>query len=203
MVEGPSNIKIIPASTGVSKMANLSHAEQSGLIQAFSELGDAIDVLIVDTGAGIAENVLNFCSASQEVLVVVCDEPASITDAYAFIKVMSREHNISRFKILANMAHTAYEGRELFKKLTTATDRFLDVMLCFIGTVPYDEKLRKAVQHQKAVVDALLQCTSSLCIKRASSELGKTTQSAKDHGQLEFFVERLLNTQYTQSEVMI
>lgn len=203
MIKGPSGIKIVPAATGISMMANLGHAEQSGLIQAFSELSDVIDVLIVDTGAGIANSVMNFCCASQEVLVVVCDEPASITDAYAFIKVMSREHGISRFKVLANMAHSAYEGRELFKKLTTATDRFLDVMLSFIGTVPYDEKLRKAVQHQKAVVDAFPQSPSSLAINRAAKELGKKPQYMKDHGQLEFFVERLLINDNADVEVMI
>ena len=83
MVEGPNNVKIIPGSSGISHMANISSAEQAGLVRAFSEIGDVVDVLIVDTGAGISDSVVNFCSASQEIIVVVCDEPASITDAYA------------------------------------------------------------------------------------------------------------------------
>ena len=140
IIDGPANLKVIPASSGVSRMANLTAREQAGLINAFNELGHAIDVMVIDTAAGISESVVNFCSASQEVVVVVCDEPASITDAYAFIKVMSREHQVERFQILANMTHTTHEGRELFNKLSKASERFLDVMLTFMGTVPYDER---------------------------------------------------------------
>lgn len=200
IVEGPSNIKVIPASSGVSKMANLTPAEQMGLINAFSDLGRAIDVLIIDTGAGIADTVINFCSASQDVIVVVYDEPASITDAYAFIKVMSREHNISRFHILANMAHDAHEGRELFMKLSKATDRFLDVILSFMGSVPYDDKLRKAVQHQRAVVDAFPHSPSALAFKRITKQINKWSENSSSSGQLQFFVERIINANTAQEE---
>jgi flagellar biosynthesis protein FlhG len=200
IVEGPSNIKVIPASSGISRMANLTPVEQMGLINAFSELSHAVDVLIIDTGAGISDTVVNFCSASKDVIVVVYDEPASITDAYAFIKVMSRHHNVSRFHILANMAHDAHEGRELFMKLSKATDRFLDVVLSFIGSVPYDEKLRKAVQHQRAVVDAFPNSPSSLAFKRITKNINKWSESSSTSGQLKFFVERLINSDTTQEE---
>jgi len=194
IIDGPANIKVIPASSGISRMANLTVKEQAGLIQAFSELGHAIDVMVVDTAAGISDSVINFCSASHEVVVVVCDEPASITDAYAFIKVMSREHKVQRFQILANMAHTAQEGRELFHKLSKATDRFLDVMLTFMGTIPYDEKLRKAVQHQRAVVDAFPRSPSALAMKRMAKQVDKWPDVEQMGGQLEFFIERLVNS---------
>ena len=202
IVEGPSGLKIIPASSGISRMANLSPTEQAGLIMAFSELGGIIDVLIVDTGAGIANSVMKFCSASQEILVVVCDEPASITDAYAFIKVMSREHNIKRFQVVANMAHTAHEGRELFQKLSKATDRFLDVMLTFAGAIPYDARLRKAVQHQRAVVEAFPRSPSALAIKRVARQLGASSTDTRTHGHLEFFIERLIQADTHDAEVV-
>ncbi len=171
IVDGPSNIKIIPASSGINKMANLTSAEQTGLINAFSELGNVVDALIIDTGAGISNTVVNFCKASQDVIVVVHDEPASITDAYAFIKVMSRHHNVSRFHVLANMTHDVHEGRNLFKKLSKATDRFLDVILTFIGAVPYDEKLRKSIQHQRAVVEAFPRSPSASAFKRITRQI--------------------------------
>lgn len=201
IVEGPSNIKVIPASSGISKMANLTPAEQMGLINAFSELGHAVDVLIIDTGAGISDTVTNFCRASQEVIVVVHDEPASITDAYAFIKVMSRKHNVSRFHILANMAHDAHEGRDLFMKLSKATDRFLDVILSFMGTVPYDEKLRKSIQHQRAVVDAFPHSPSALAFKRITRQIDKWPESSQSTGQLKFFVERIIRSETVQQEM--
>lgn len=194
VVEGPSNLKIIPASSGTSRMANLTPAEQIGLINAFSELGHALDVLIVDTGAGIADTVVNFCCASQEVIVVVCDEPASITDAYAMIKVMSREYNVDRFQILANMAHSVYEGRQLFHKLLTTTEKFLDVTLTFMGSIPYDPRLRKAVQHQRSVVEAFPRSPSAQALKRLARQVIQWPETENNGGQLEFFVERLINS---------
>ena len=200
IVDGPSNIKIIPASSGINKMANLTPAEQTGLINAFSELGNVVDALIIDTGAGISNTVVNFCKASQDVIVVVHDEPASITDAYAFIKVMSRHHNVSRFHVLANMTHDVHEGRNLFKKLSKATDRFLDVILTFIGAVPYDEKLRKSIQHQRAVVEAFPRSPSALAFKRISRQIDEWEQNdTKSTGQLKFFVERMIQSDLIQS----
>jgi flagellar biosynthesis protein FlhG len=194
IVDGPSSLKIIPASSGISHMANLSPMEQAGLISAFSELGNAVDVLVVDTGAGIADNVIGFCRASQEVIVVVCDEPASITDAYAFIKVMSREHNIQHFQILANMVHTAHEGRELYYKLSTTTERFLDVTLTFMGGIPYDDRLRKAVQRQRAVVEAFPHSPSAQALKRLAKQVDAWPDPSTTGGHLEFFIERLINS---------
>ena len=92
IVKGPGGLKIIPAASGIKNMANLSPAEHAGLIKAFSELSDRLDVLVVDTAAGISDSVISFTRACQEVIVVVCDEPASITDAYALIKVLSRDY---------------------------------------------------------------------------------------------------------------
>src|SRR3569623_2372373 len=86
VLEGPSGFKIVPAASGVPRLAIMSVAEHAGLIRAFSELGHRIDVLLIDTAAGIAEGVLTITKAAQEIIVVVCDEPASITDAYATIK---------------------------------------------------------------------------------------------------------------------
>lgn len=202
IIEGPSNIKVIPASTGKTNMANLSEQEQMGLINAFSDLGNVVDALIIDTGAGISDTVINFCRASQDVIVVVHDEPASITDAYAFIKVMSRNHDVSRFHVLANMAHGSREGENLFRKLSKATDRFLDVVLTFIGTVPYDEKLRKAVQHQRAVVDAFPRSPSALAFKRITRKINEWSHAdIHSTGQMKFFVERMINSDAARQEI--
>ena len=118
LLTGPAGIRVVPAASGVQNMAELEPAQHAGLIRAFSELSHTMDVLIIDTAAGISDSVISFSKAAQEVLVVVCDEPASLTDAYALIKLLSREHDLFRFRIVANMAGSAQEGRELFKKLT-------------------------------------------------------------------------------------
>ncbi|HHJ80971.1 MAG TPA: MinD/ParA family protein, partial [Candidatus Tenderia electrophaga] len=117
IVDGPKGLQIIPASSGTQNMAELTPAEHAGVIQAFSEVGHDLDVLIIDTAAGIADSVISFTRAAQEVIVVVCDEPTSITDAYALIKLLNRDYGIQRFRVLSNMAHSMQEGRELFNKM--------------------------------------------------------------------------------------
>lgn len=203
IVEGPSKIKVIPASTGISEMANLGPAEQAGLINAFSELSCMVDVMIIDTGAGISNSVINFCGASQDVIVVVHDEPASITDAYAFIKVMSIKHKVRRFHILANMTHHAREGRELFTKLSKATDRFLDVVLNFTGSIPFDGKVRQAIQHQRAVVEAFPNSPSSLAFKRITKQIASWPDHVKTDGQVKFFVERMIKSEMDQNSMLL
>ncbi|MCK5090996.1 MAG: MinD/ParA family protein, partial [Gammaproteobacteria bacterium] len=134
IIEGPGGLKIVPASSGVKLMSELNPMENAGLIRAFSELSHDLDALIVDTAAGISDSVISFSRAAHEVVVVVCDEPASLTDAYALMKVLNQDHGVQRFRILSNMTHSAQEGQELFAKLVKVTDRFLDATLSYMGS---------------------------------------------------------------------
>ena len=191
-LDGPGGIRVIPASSGVKQMAELSPAEHTGLINAFSEISNDLDVLVVDTAAGISDTVVSFSRAAQELVVVVCDEPASITDAYALIKLLNREYGVNRFRILANMARSIQEGRDLYNKLFRVTDRYLDVMLNYMGSIPYDESLRKAVKAQKAVVQAYPRSPSSQAFKNMAKKADNWPVPAGANGQLQFFVERLI-----------
>lgn len=192
LLTGPAGIRVVPAASGIQNMAELEPAQHAGLIRAFSELSHTMDVLIIDTAAGISDSVISFSKAAQEVLVVVCDEPASLTDAYALIKLLSREHELFRFRIVANMAGSAQEGRELFKKLTRVTDKFLDVMLDFVGVVPYDEYLRKSVRKQRAVVEAFPRSKASIAFKEMAVRIDNWPVPRGAGGHVEFFVERLI-----------
>lgn len=192
MCTGPQGIKVIPAASGIQAMAELSTVEHAGVISAFSEIACPPEVLIVDTAAGISDNVVTFSRAAQEVVVVVCDEPASITDAYALIKLLSREYGIYRFRIIANMVQSAQEGRALYNKILRVTDRYLDVALDFMGIVPFDEFLRKAIQKQRAVVEAYPRSKSALAFKKLANRVDSWPVPASAGGQLEFFVERLI-----------
>ncbi len=169
LIEGPFGIKIVPATSGTQSMTELKPVEHAGLIRAFSEMRTRFDILLVDTAAGISDMVLSFSRASQDVLVVVCDEPSSITDAYALMKILSREHGVQRFKIVANMVRSLKEGQELFAKLSRVTDRFLDVTLELVATIPFDENVRKAARKQKAFVDAFPKTPASLAIRTLSN----------------------------------
>lgn len=192
MLMGPGGIRIIPASSGTQRMSQLSALEHAGLIRAFSEISEQIDVLIIDTAAGISDSVISFVRAAQEVLVVVCDEPSSITDAYALMKLLNRDYGLSRFRVLANMTRTAQEGQNLFNKLTLVSERFLDATLQFVGSVPFDDGMRKAIQRQRAVVDMAPRSKAALAFHSLAEKVDKWPLPSSPRGHLEFFVERLV-----------
>jgi flagellar biosynthesis protein FlhG len=199
IVEGPAGLRLVPGASGIQAMAELSQAEHAGIINAFSEIGGDIDSLIVDTAAGISDTVVSFSRAAQELLVVVCDEPASITDAYALMKLLNRDYGIDRFRILTNMTRGPQEGQDLFNKLFRVTDRYLDVMLVHAGSIPYDDALRKAVKSQKPVVVAAPHSKAAQAFKALARKVDAWPLPNGANGQLQFFVERLI--QYTGQEM--
>jgi flagellar biosynthesis protein FlhG len=192
IVDGPEGLKIIPAASGLQMMSELSPGEHAGVIRAFSDLSLPLDTLVVDTAAGISDGVISFVKASNEVIVVVCNEPTSLTDAYALIKVMSEDHGVRKFNILANSVRDPQEGIKLFKKLSRVTDYYLDVTLNFMGAVPYDEYLVKAVKRQQAVTQAYPQCPASLAFRKLAKTAMSWPVPQSASGHLEFFVERLV-----------
>tara|TARA_R110002072_G_scaffold4663_1_gene32284 strand:+ start:20258 stop:21064 length:807 start_codon:yes stop_codon:yes gene_type:complete len=185
-------ISIIPASSGVQSLVTMGPGQHAGIIDAFSELADDLDVLVVDTAAGISDTVISFVRAAQEVIVVVCDEPSSMTDAYALIKLLNRDCQLQDFRILANMTRSAEEGINLFNRFSAVAGRFLDVNLRFAGEIPYDETLRKAGQRQRPVLDAYPGCKASEAYRRLAKEVASWPVRTEASGKLEFFVERLV-----------
>jgi flagellar biosynthesis protein FlhG len=190
---GPQGVRIVPASSGNFSMTDIPPVSQAAIVQAFSELNEQPDVLIVDTAAGISESVARFVQAAQQAIVVICDEPASITDAYALIKVFSRYYGISRFQIVTNQTRDQREGNELFTKIRKVTDRYLDVLLRHAGNVPYDACLRRAVQEQRAVVDAYPDSVAAQAFRAIAQTLDGMPVSTESRGGIEFFFESLLH----------
>jgi len=194
IVDGPAGLKVIPSASGKNNMLDLTTVQHGGLIRAFSELLQEVDILLVDTAAGISESVVTFTRAAHEVIVVVCDEPASLTDAYALIKVLHRNHGVCRFHVLANMTNNAYEGTKLFEKLSKVAQRFLDVPLSYMGAIPQDDYLRKAVQRQQAVVEAFPRSSSAVAFRKLAKKADALPIPRDASGQLEFFIERLVRS---------
>lgn len=194
LINGPGGIRIIPASSGTQEMAQLDAREHAGLIRAFSSIADDLDVLIIDTAAGIGDGVVSFVKAAQEALIVVTDEPTSITDAYALMKLLNRDHGLFRFRVLANMVKTSQDGHNLFAKLTKVTDRFLDIAMQYVGCIPFDESVKRSVQRQKAVVEAYPRSKASLAYKSLAKKVDSWPLPTSARGNLEFFVENLVST---------
>ena len=193
IIDGPEGIKIIPASSGTRSMADLTPAENAGIIRAFSELTTPVDTLVIDTAAGLSDSVVSYIRAAREVIVVVCDEPASITDAYAMIKVMNRDFNVQRFHILANQSTSIQQGRELYIKLARVADKFLDATLDYIGSIPYDDYLKKSVQKQKCVLENYPRSPSSMAFRKLAQKVQTWPMPKTMEGHLEFFIERLVS----------
>ena len=200
MVTTPTGLQIIPAASGIKVMTELSPMQHAGLIRAFSDITTDLDALLVDTAAGISDTVISFCQASQEIIMVVCDEPTSIVDSFALMKVLSRDHGVSHFHILSNMTHSNQEGRELFMKLLNVADKYLDITTSYLGTIPYDDCLRKAVKKQRVVVEAFPRSRASVAFKNLAVKTGKWPQVDSPGGQVEFFVERLIGSKTNISE---
>ena len=194
IIEGPAGIKIIPATSGTQSMVDLTPSEHAGLIRAFSDMQTKFDVLIVDTAAGISDMVLSFARAAQDVLLVVCDEPTSITDCYALMKLLSRDHEVFKFKVVANMVRSPKEGQQLFGKLAKVSDRFLDVALELVGVIPFDENIRKSVRKQQAIVEAFPDSPASRAFKALASKVAKWPIPSQASGHLEFFIEQLIES---------
>lgn len=193
IIEGPAGVKIIPATSGTQSMVDLSPAEHAGLIRAFSDMQTQFDFLVIDTAAGISDMVLSFARAAQDVMLVVCDEPTSITDCYALMKLLSRDHDVFKFKVIANMVRSAKEGQHLFSKLTKVSDRFLDVALELVGVIPFDENIRKSVRKQKVIVEAFPESPAAVAFKMLAKNITGWPIPHQPSGHLEFFIEQLLD----------
>ena len=192
VLRGPNDIRIVPASSGNFCMTDLPTASQAAIVQSFAQLRDQPDVLVVDTAAGISPAVARFVQAAQHAVVVVCDEPASLTDAYALIKVFSQNYGINRFQVVTNQSRSAAAGRALFGKLSRVTDSYLDVVLRHLGDVPRDDYLVKAVQEQRSVVDAYPRSAAGNAFLQIARNIEALPPASESSGGIEFFFERLV-----------
>lgn len=152
VAEGPMGIRIIPASSGVRELTRLTDTQRLKLLSELENFDVPVDILLIDTGAGISDNVLFFCSSAQETIVVVTPEPTSIADAYALIKVLSRDFGEKYFRVLVNTARSEKEAFETFRKLALVADRFLSLSLDYLGYLPFEPSVKDAIIAQKGYI---------------------------------------------------
>jgi flagellar biosynthesis protein FlhG len=156
ITQGPENIGFISGGSGIQELTSLTRDQIVYLIQKLVELDEKADIIIIDTGAGIADSVLEFVAASSEVLLVATPEPTSITDAYALLKTLNRKTDFSLqetvIKTVANRIDTYEEGKELYDKLSLVVNKFLNIKLEYLGAIPQDGNVSKAVMRQKPAI---------------------------------------------------
>ncbi len=168
-------LKFIAGANGFSKIANLSVEELEYFTKEFASLANA-DIIIIDTGAGIANNVLQFVAAADEVYVVTTPEPTAITDAYGIIKIISTELNNREvnIKLLVNRVHSADEGKRISERIITIVGQFLNYKVDYIGFVYDDPVVQTAVIRQKPFMVVNPTSRPSVCIKHIVGRIEKT-----------------------------
>jgi len=185
-------IDVIPSASGLADFSSLDVYKRKMLMDEVSMLEDTYDYLIVDTASGIDSNVLYLNSTVQDVLVVLTPEPASLTDAYALIKILNAKHRVSRFSVIANKVISDKEGVDLFQRLNRVSHQFLSVGLDYYGAVPLDPKLRQ-VGNQKLICKARPSAASSIALKRVADRVAKVEGVDEVKGSLQFFWNQLIN----------
>lgn len=196
VVKGPFGIIILPASSGVQELTNLGPEERLLLASHLEGMGSQIDIMFIDTGAGISSNVLFFNMSAQEIIVVVSPEPTSLTDAYALMKVLLQKHGERAFKLLVNNVKTKKEGIEVYRKLSLVAERFLNISVDYIGCVLHDENVPRAVIQQKAVMDVYPESKASLCYMEIARGISQTQVSKAIKGGMQFFWRQVLSRNY-------
>lgn len=189
VIKGPGGIMILPASSGILEMADLSRGQKLTLLDELRDLHAGLDFLIIDTAAGIAGNVMFFNAAAKEIIVVVTSEPTSLTDAYALIKVLYQHHAKKRFRLLVNMVKSPAEAKEVYQRLSQATDHFLNLTIEYLGHILYDEKLSAAVKQQKAMAALYPQSSASKCLRTIAEKICQEKPENEGAGNIEFFWE--------------
>ncbi|MBQ7588515.1 MAG: MinD/ParA family protein [Lachnospiraceae bacterium] len=155
ITRGPMDIGFISGGSGIAGLTNLGRDYINYLIQNLAELDMLADVIIIDTGAGISDAVIEFLVASGEVLLVTTPEPTSITDSYSLLKALNRHVRFSRemttIKVVANKVRSPEEGQQLYNKLNAVVSRYLKIPIRYLGYVPEDSQLVRAVMQQTPI----------------------------------------------------
>lgn len=194
IVEGPEEVRVIPAGSGLQQLVDLTQGQKLNLLNEFDALEEDFDIFLIDTGAGISSNVIYFGIAADERIVVATSEPTSITDAYALIKVMFTKHGTNAFKLLVNMVDHEEEARSVFENLSNAVVRFLKgISLEYVGFIPKDGNLERSVKQQCTVIQRYPESPSSRGFSELANRLLASSENVAQDGNIKFFWKKLMN----------
>ena len=191
MIDGPAGVRVIPAASGHEELTTLSAAERLRLLDEVDLLASSLDVLLIDTAAGISANVLYFTAAAGEALIVVTAEPTALADAYALVQVLAQRYGRREFLVVVNMAAGEAEAAAAFERLARLAARLLSIRLEYQGHVPWDEAVPRAICQQRPVVEVAAGAPASIALGTLARRL-LARPPARPSGGVQFFFQHLL-----------
>ena len=191
LIEVRPGIHILPAASGLQQLTQLGEEEKLRLITTLDGLAERFDLVLIDSGAGIGDNVLFFVGVAQEIVLVVTPEPTSLVDAYAAVKVLSQQVGIKDFGVVVNSVVDEMVARDVFQKLVGLTDRFLSVRIRHLGYVTRDENVHRAVMAQKPITDLFAMAPASRALTLIADRLFKSAPPPMVDGGMKLMWQRL------------
>jgi flagellar biosynthesis protein FlhG len=182
MVTAPGGFKLIGGASGLARMADLTDFDRSRIVECLAAIEYSADTIIIDTGAGISPNVLSFTRAADHVLVVTTPEPTAITDAYAVIKVISKDGQDRSLNLLVNQVRGASEGKLVYERVAKVAKNFLGVNVLDAGHVVADDHVRRAVLQRVPFLLSAPKCAASFCVTQLAMRFEQGIAPLNDGG---------------------
>lgn len=193
IVEAPFGIKILPAGSGIQNFTRLDAQQKMRLLDGLDSMHNQFDYVIIDTEAGISENVTYFTTAAQDILVVTTPDPTAITDAYALMKLLSSQYHEKHFNLIVNQIQNEDDALDVYRKLTMVSNRYLDISIDFLGSIPEDKTMVEAIRKQKVISELYPDSKISLSFMQLADRICAEQHQTKPKGNLQFFWKKLLN----------
>ena len=192
MVEGPFGIKILPAGSGLQNFIRLDAGHKMRLLEGLDSMHNDFDYVLIDTEAGISENVTYFNTAAQEIIIVTTPEPTAITDAYALMKLLSTQYHEKHFNLIVNMVQSDNEALDVYRKLTMVSNRYLDISIDFLGSIPSEKQMNESIRKQKVIVDLYPSSKIASAFAGLAARITSETVVSEPKGNIQFFWKKLL-----------
>ncbi len=193
MIEGPLGIQILPAGSGVQNFIYLDGRQKMMLLDGLDSLHNHFDYVLIDTEAGISENVTYFNTAAQEILIVTTPDPTALTDAYAVMKLLFTKYHEKKFNLIVNQIHSEDEALDVYRKLTMVANRYLNISIDYIGSVPSDKQMNEAIRKQKVISELYPSSKISTAFQQIAQRVCLEPVQSKPKGSLQFFWKKLLH----------
>jgi flagellar biosynthesis protein FlhG len=193
MVDGPHGIKILPAGSGIQNFIRLDAQQKMRLLDGLDAMHNHFDFVLIDTEAGISENVTYFNTAAQDILVVTTPDPTAITDAYALMKLLSTQYHEKKFNLVVNQIRNEDDALDVYRKLTMVANRYLDISIDYLGSIPEDRQMVDAIRKQRVISEIFPNSKITQSFKELAIRICSEPSQTSPKGNLQFFWKKLLN----------